>query len=928
MIARDSTSAEAWLLNLPPTRRQTRWAIAVAVCQFAALALFAPFAGVPLGQMNGFIPAVEGVVFVTDLVTSVLLFSQFAIHRLNALLVLACAYLWSALIIIPHALSFPGAFSPIGLPGGGFQTTPWLYWFWHLPFAMALLGYGVLRNEKSEPGPARGSSLAVIARGIAVVLALVCGLVLVATAGKDYLPALLADSVRGVPANDLASQSLTGITMLVCVSALAVLWFRRRSVLDQWLMVVVLSVILEVGIVVLLSPKRFDVGFYAGRLFSLLTSTVVLVVLLAETMRLYTNLARSSEGKIRRLVDANIIGIIIGGLDGTITDSNDAFLRMLGYDRDDVARKNLNWMDLAPAEWRRVNEEHIAEIKSTGIASSHETQLFRKDGSRLPVLCGAAIFDEARGQVVAFVADLTERKRADEALRRSEAFLAKGQELSQTGTFSWLFATDEFIWSDELYRIYEFEPGTAVTFERIATRYHPEDRAVIARVVERARGGDVPNFDYGHRLLMPDGSIKYIHVVAHRSRNEDGRIEYFGAVQDVTQRYLADEARRLSEGRWKRIVDNSAIGIAVADLEGRFEVANAAFQRLIGFTEEELKEKNFLDITEPQFREQNFALTSELLRGKRDQFNIEKQYRCKDRRLVWVRTNVSLLPGADGTPRNIMAIIEDISSRKAAEGSLRVTQARLARAAELATAAELSASIAHEINQPLSGIITNANTCLRMLGADPPNVDGARETARRTLRDGNRASEVVTRLRGLFDKKPPVLELIDLNEAAREVITLLSNGIQVHQVALRTEFSGDLPSVKGDRVQLQQVILNLIQNAIDSMTSLDGRIRQLYIETKRDEGNLVRLSVKDTGIGLAPDALERMFESFYTTKSNGMGIGLAISRSIIEGHEGRLWAETNDGPGVTFFFSIPMSSEGLTRSSIPDTARPVVRVDP
>ena len=621
MIARNFTNTEAWLLNLPPTRRQARWAVAIAVCQFAALALLAPFAGIPLGQMNGFIPAVEGVVFVTDLVTSVLLFSQFATHRLNALLVLACGYLLSALIIIPHALSFPGAFSPIRLPGGGLQTTPWLYFFWHLPFALALLGYGVMRNEKSEPGPARGSALAVIVRSVALVFVLVCGLVLVATAGKDYLPALFADSVRGVPANDLADYALPGITVLVCVSALAVLWLRRRSVLDQWLMIVALSVILEIGIVVLLSPKRFDVGFYAGRLFSLITSTIVLVVLLVETTWLYANLARSNEGKIRQLVDANIIGIFIWDLNGRIIDANDAFLRTVGYDREDLAVGGLRWTDLTPPEWRdRDEQELMPALKMTGSLQPFEKEYFRKDGSRVPVLIGVAAFEEAgKNQGVAYVLDLTERRRAEEKLRRSEAFLAKGESTSLTGTFSWDFATGVFTRSQELYRIYGFEPGAPITFELIATRYHPEDKAVIAGIAERAGSGDVANFDYGHRLLMPDGSIKHIHVVAHRSRSEDGRIEYFGAVQDVTQRHLADEARSLSEGRWRRIVDNSAIGIAVADLDGRFEITNSAFQKLIGFTEEELKIMTFLDITEPRFRDQNSALTAELLQSKRDQ---------------------------------------------------------------------------------------------------------------------------------------------------------------------------------------------------------------------------------------------------------------------------------------------------------------------
>ena len=372
-----------------------------------------------------------------------LLFSQFATHRLNALLVLACGYLLSALIIIPHALSFPGAFSPIRLPGGGLQTTPWLYFFWHLPFALALLGYGVMRNEKSEPGPARGSALAVIVRSVALVFVLVCGLVLVATAGKDYLPALFADSVRGVPANDLADYALPGITVLVCVSALAVLWLRRRSVLDQWLMIVALSVILEIAIVVLLSPKRFDVGFYAGRLFSLITSTIVLVVLLVETTWLYANLARSNEGKIRRLVDANIIGIFIWDLNGRIIDANDAFLRTVGYDREDLAVGGLRWTDLTPPEWRdRDEQELMPALKMTGSLQPFEKEYFRKDGSRVPVLIGVAAFEEAgKNQGVAYVLDLTERRRAEEKLRRSEAFLAKGESTSLTGTFSWDFAT-------------------------------------------------------------------------------------------------------------------------------------------------------------------------------------------------------------------------------------------------------------------------------------------------------------------------------------------------------------------------------------------------------------------------------------------------------------------------------------------------------
>jgi len=225
--------------------------------------------------------------------------------------------------------------------------------------------------------------------------------------------------------------------------------------------------------------------------------------------------------------------------------------------------------------------------------------------------------------------------------------------------------------------------------------------------------------------------------------------------------------------------------------------------------------------------------------------------------------------------------------------------------ARITSLGALTASIAHEVNQPLSGIITNASTCLRMLAADPPNFDGARETARRTIRDGNRASEIITRLRALFVKKETATETVDLNEATREVIALLRSELQRSQVILRAELRDDLPHITGDRVQLQQVILNLLRNASDAMGAINDRPRQLVIGTALDEDDRVRLTVQDAGVGFDAQAVDRIFEAFYTTKNDGMGIGLSVSRSIIESHHGRLWAEPNDGPGATFSFSIP-----------------------
>jgi signal transduction histidine kinase len=375
-------------------------------------------------------------------------------------------------------------------------------------------------------------------------------------------------------------------------------------------------------------------------------------------------------------------------------------------------------------------------------------------------------------------------KQNDAALRRSEAFLAEAQHLSSIGSFSWRVATDEITWSEQVCRIFEFDQGVPVTLELIGSRIHPDDLPLFYEKVDRARS-DGSDFEDEHRLQMPDHSIKYLHLIAHGTRHQDGRLEYIGAVQDVTERRLSEE-------------------------------------------------------------------------------------------------------------------------------TLSKLRSELAHVARVSSLGALTASIAHEVNQPLLGIITDASTCLRMLAADPPNVDGALETARRTIRDGNRASDVITRLRALFSKKDVTTEPVDLNEATREVITLLRSELQRSRVILGTELADDLPPVTGDRVQLQQVILNLLRNASDAMSSVDDRPRKLVMRTERDEDDRVRLTVQDTGVGFEPQAVGRLFDSFYTTKNGGMGIGLSVSRSIIESHRGRLWAAPNDGPGATFSFSIPRVPEGVT----------------
>jgi len=255
--------------------------------------------------------------------------------------------------------------------------------------------------------------------------------------------------------------------------------------------------------------------------------------------------------------------------------------------------------------------------------------------------------------------------------------------------------------------------------------------------------------------------------------------------------------------------------------------------------------------------------------------------------------------------------IQDVTERRLSGEALGKLRSELAHMARVTSLGALTASIAHEVNQPLAGIVTNANTCLRTLSADPPNIDCAREAARRAIRDGNRASEVIVRLRALFSKKEATAESVDLNDAAREVIALCSDDLQRSRVILRQEFANDLRPVTGDRIQLQQVIFNLVRNASDAMSGVDDRPRVLGIRTDRGEGDCVRLTVQDTGVGITQQEMERLFDAFYTTKSDGMGMGLSVSRSIIENHNGLLWATPNDGPGATFSFSIPCAAKSL-----------------
>lgn len=387
-------------------------------------------------------------------------------------------------------------------------------------------------------------------------------------------------------------------------------------------------------------------------------------------------------------------------------------------------------------------------------------------------------------------------------------------------------------------------------------------------------------------------------------------VRWYGLLTDIDARKRAEEALQASEVTLLKTINTLPATAWSTRPDGYCDFLGNRWLDYTGLTAEEAVGWGWASVIHPDDAkglEEHWQKCLET--GEPN--DVEARMRRRDGVYRWFLFRVSPLRDETGTIIRWYGTNIDIEDRKRAEEALGELHTDLAHMSRISSLGVLTASVAHEVSQPLAGIITNANTCLRMLAASPPNVEGALETARRTIRDGTRASEVVGRLRALFSKKTEKNEAVDLNEAATEVIALASRDLQRNRVVLRTDFGRDLSPLTADRVQLQQVILNLLLNATDAMSEVNDRQRLVILRTRAD-GEGVRLSVQDAGIGFAPEDTERLFQAFYSTKNSGMGIGLSVSRSIIERHNGRLWGEPNEGPGATFSFSIPITSIHLS----------------
>jgi signal transduction histidine kinase len=504
-------------------------------------------------------------------------------------------------------------------------------------------------------------------------------------------------------------------------------------------------------------------------------------------------LSETSMAHAQRLAQVGSFSYKRGGGDGVILWDipehwSAELWRIAGFDpADGFPATEILFSLIHPHDRQRMVDANM-QVVENGSPLDITYRQYRPNGE-LRTLHSLATLIIDNGVATRFVGatiDITEQVKGTEELRRSREYLAEAQKVSHTGSFGWRVASGEITWSEETFRIFECDRAMTPTLELLQQRTHPDDRVRLQRFLERV-SQDGEDWELEHRLLMPDGSVKYLRAVAHAVRDASDELEFVGAVMDITAARMADEA-------------------------------------------------------------------------------------------------------------------------------LQQTRAELARVTRVTTLGELTAAIAHEVNQPLTGLVSSGNACLRWLAGEAPNLDAARRAVERMVRDGTRAGEVISRIRALVRKSSPRRDWLNVNDAINEVVALIRTEIQRNSISLQTQLSNDSPLILGDRIQLQQVILNLVMNAVEAMSGIDKAQRSLVVASVKDGLDAVVVEVRDSGVGLDSTAPDRVFDAFFTTKPDGMGMGLAISRTIVEAHGGELSAMSNAPRGAIFRFRLPTDGEARSPS--------------
>ena len=615
---------------------------------------------------------------------------------------------------------------------------------------------------------------------------------------------------------------------------------------------------------------------------------------------------RASEEWWRTIFESSNVPMGVTDLSGHPVMVNAATERVLGYSSEEL--RSMSIAELTHEDDRDRTLPMFEELRNGQRKDYHVTKRYRcKDGSVKWLSATVTRVPNPGGGpdlMASIVADITEQKRVEQELRASEERWRRMFEHSPTaivmvGTdrrffganpaFQRLFGYNE----SELRRMTPLDFSFKEDWERT--------RSILARVLD----GEEQTGRIEKRYRRKNGEVIWGEASLFRvPETENSPAFLTSMVVDITERKRAEDSLRASEARWRSIFEHSIVGIGTTDRERRYLSANPALQNMLGYSENELRGLTLADVTHPDDFDATDRGLDAVWERRRETYRIEKRMIRKDGGVIWVSITAAPVPATDSNPQFLPAIVVNVTEQKRAEEALRVSRAELTRVSRLTTMGTLTASIAHEVNQPLAAIAASGNACRRWLGSDQPNLARARDSVDRIIRDAHRASNIITRIRSMTSKAPPAQLPVDLNDAIVDVLSFARGELVAKGISVRPELLGGLPSIMGDRVQLQQVVLNLVMNAVEAMASITDRERVLGITSQRaDDGSPV-VTVEDTGPGLDKANSDRIFDAFFTTKPGGMGMGLSISTSIVEAHGGRLWASPRLPYGTAFHFTL------------------------
>ncbi|CAN7717357.1 PAS domain S-box protein [Phyllobacterium sp. LjRoot231] len=545
-----------------------------------------------------------------------------------------------------------------------------------------------------------------------------------------------------------------------------------------------------------------------------------------------------------------------------------------------------------------------------------ETRMMRADGEARSFLIRAVPIRDEGGKVIRWYGiniDVEDLKDAEREIARTAAALAEGQKMSRTGSWSWQPGSNTFSWSEECARIFGFvEESGPPTFAAMVERVHPDDRASI-QALDPAFANGRDTYAEG-RILLPGGVTAFVESRTRIVRDASGDVvEYVGTVRDLTESKAAQDRIQESERRYAATLSSIGDAVISTDDKGRLTFINPVAEKLTGWMQKDAAEKSVSEVFQlvDEGRELVGDPVSEIL-GREVDLAIGNQYTLRSRTGSESIIDVSGAPIIDsrGDMKGAVLVFRDMTQRNETAQALRRSKEDLARMSRLTAIGELAVSVAHEMNQPLMAIVTNAAAAMSWLGGKPPNIEEATQAIGWVIRDGHRGGEILSGILALARNSRPKMELLSIRSVIEEVLQLTKSELRQKGVVVETVYDNPADAVTGDRIQLQQVLINLVMNGADAMTSLEAERRVLRVVTKRLSDGLIQVSVSDNGVGLDPDTAERAFEAFFTTKATGIGMGLSICRSIIEAHGGHIWVTTEKLKGSTFSFTLrPPSSK-------------------